>query len=344
MRRAVESRCYVLFSGGRDSSVILAVATAVARSIGAPDPIPVTAVYPGDSGADESEWQELVLHHLGITNRVVIPITDQRRILGPLSQRHLRSRGLVWPIATHSQPAIYESLGPGSLLTGEGGDGIIAGRRVTPLLILKRTRTLPSRSLLRAVLESVEPRVVHRARNRRRSNDGQLPWLLPSGRDYMLNATVNVRPPLRWDTETWEMLGLRHVHMAMHNLTVGASEHSFEMSHPLADPLFVAALAHQGGRWGFRGRTDVFRHLAGDLLPEAILARTTKAYFNASRWGDDEREFAVQWDGSGVDASFVDPAALRAEWLSERPHPASHLLAHVAWLHQEGISWDGASS
>ena len=58
--------CYVLFSGGRDSSLVLALATRAARQLGVADPIPVTAVYPDDERADESEWQDLVLEHLGV--------------------------------------------------------------------------------------------------------------------------------------------------------------------------------------------------------------------------------------------------------------------------------------
>src|SRR5699024_7885818 len=67
--------CYVLFSGGRDASLVLALATRAARDNGVPDPIPVTAVYPGDEDADEREWQRLVLDHLEITEQVVISVT-----------------------------------------------------------------------------------------------------------------------------------------------------------------------------------------------------------------------------------------------------------------------------
>src|SRR5690625_1146418 len=82
--------CYVLFSGGRDSSLVLALATRAARDNGVPDPIPVTAVYPGDEDADEREWQRLVLDHLEITEQVVISVTDERSTLGELATTHLR--------------------------------------------------------------------------------------------------------------------------------------------------------------------------------------------------------------------------------------------------------------
>ena len=55
--------CYVLFSGGRDSSAVLAVAAHVARREGLPDPIPVTAIHPAASKTDETPWQAMVLDH-----------------------------------------------------------------------------------------------------------------------------------------------------------------------------------------------------------------------------------------------------------------------------------------
>ena len=46
--------CLVSFSGGRDSSAVLAVATGIARREGLPLPIPVTNVFPGAATTDES--------------------------------------------------------------------------------------------------------------------------------------------------------------------------------------------------------------------------------------------------------------------------------------------------
>src|SRR3954453_21831281 len=50
--------CLVGFSGGRDSSAILALATYVARREGLPLPVPATYVFPGIRKADESSWQD----------------------------------------------------------------------------------------------------------------------------------------------------------------------------------------------------------------------------------------------------------------------------------------------
>jgi hypothetical protein len=50
--------CLVSFSGGRDSSAVLAVAAEVARKEGLPAPVAVTYRYPDEmTGAGETRWQ-----------------------------------------------------------------------------------------------------------------------------------------------------------------------------------------------------------------------------------------------------------------------------------------------
>jgi asparagine synthase (glutamine-hydrolysing) len=58
--------CLVSFSGGRDSSAVLAVAAHVARREGLPLPIPATIHFPHAGGTQETEWQEQVIGHLGL--------------------------------------------------------------------------------------------------------------------------------------------------------------------------------------------------------------------------------------------------------------------------------------
>jgi hypothetical protein len=330
--------CHVLFSGGRDSSFVLAVATAVARREGLAVPVPVTAHYPDQPESDESSWQELVLGHLGISERIVVTVHDERSFLSPTCQESLARRGLLWPAAVQSQPVLLRDLPAGAhVLTGEGGDGVLAPARGTPLHLLMASRRRPSRALLHAVADSLEPAPLHSSRLLRddvfrRSTA----WLAEPARVELARDAAAVRGPLRWDRSKRHLLTLRTTHLAMHNTAAGAAELGLTMSHPIADPGFVAALAADGGARGFRGRTDTFRRLAGDLLPDAILARTTKARFNSSRWGDRERDFAVGWDGSGVDPQDVDPEVLRREWLSESPAPTSKFLLHAAWCARQG--------
>ena len=49
--------CLVSFSGGRDSSVLVAAALDVARRRGLPEPVSFTLRYPGAADAEESVWQ-----------------------------------------------------------------------------------------------------------------------------------------------------------------------------------------------------------------------------------------------------------------------------------------------
>ncbi|HZC13844.1 MAG TPA: hypothetical protein VE270_07480, partial [Thermoleophilaceae bacterium] len=52
--------CVVSFSGGRDSSAVLALAMHVARCDGLPLPIPLTMRFPRYARTNEDEWRELV--------------------------------------------------------------------------------------------------------------------------------------------------------------------------------------------------------------------------------------------------------------------------------------------
>ncbi|MPV39173.1 asparagine synthase-related protein, partial [Georgenia subflava] len=148
---------FVTFSGGRDSSAVLAVATQVARREGLALPVPVTAVFPGVPESDESQWQELVLSHLRLTERIVLTIDDEQRWLGEPARTSLRRRGLLWPAAVHLDDLLFAQMAGGRLLTGEGGDAVLGPHRVTPLSLVLRERRRPDRGLLAAALRAALP-------------------------------------------------------------------------------------------------------------------------------------------------------------------------------------------
>ena len=130
----VNGPCYVTFSGGRDSSAVLAAATALARREGHPLPVPVTRVYPDLPDTDESEWQRAVVDHLGLTEWVRLELRDgESDLLGRAARDALGSRGALWPPALQTHGVMFEQLRGGSLLTGEGGDAVLGARRITPL-------------------------------------------------------------------------------------------------------------------------------------------------------------------------------------------------------------------
>ena len=78
------------------------------------------------------------------------------------------------------------------------------------------------------------------------------------------------------------------------------------------------------------------RRLFGDLLPQAVIERSSKANFDQIFWTDRTRAFARSWDGSGVPHEWVDPEALARYWCGERPVAASSSLLQAAWLASVG--------
>src|SRR4051795_9254928 len=68
--------CFVSFSGGRDSSAVLAAAATVARREGLSPPVPLTIRAHDAPLSDESDFQESVVRHLGLADWVRIEIHD----------------------------------------------------------------------------------------------------------------------------------------------------------------------------------------------------------------------------------------------------------------------------
>lgn len=335
--------CRVAFSGGRDSSAVLAVATRLAARDGLEPPVPVTRVYPDAPRTDETRWQEAVIGHLGLTEWIRASFRDEHDLLGETARSSLRRHGVLWPPALHVHGAWYDQLGPGPLLTGEGGDDVIGNRRVAPLTALVRG-VRPSRTLVRHLARAVAPRPLRR---RALAGDvaGQAPrWLTPHARRQVVDAVVEevVAEPLRYDRATLRTGRRRAWRVYAHNHARLATEHGVDVVDPLLDSRFVAALARDGGPLGFVGRTATMRALFHDLLPDEVLARRTKALFNEAYMGASVAAFARDWDGSGVNTDLVDVGELRAEWLSDRPAPSSALLLHQAWLHSDERADAGA--
>ena len=129
--------CLVSFSGGRDSSALLAVALDVARRNGLQEPIAFTLRYPGNTDTEESAWQELVIEHLRARSWEVVEIAAGRsEILGPVATASLRANGLLWPPALHLETGWLSHANGATVITGEGGDEILristAPRRCEP--------------------------------------------------------------------------------------------------------------------------------------------------------------------------------------------------------------------
>jgi hypothetical protein len=74
------------------------------------------------------------------------------------------------------------------------------------------------------------------------------------------------------------------------------------------------------------------RALFSPLLDDTILSRVSKATFAGVYWGPASRQFAEDWDGTGIPVRWVDVDALRAAWRAPTPVYGTALPLHAAWL------------
>lgn len=334
---ALERRpCVVGFSGGRDSSTVLAIAMHVARREGLPEPIPVTRVYPEAPQTDETEWQELVIRHLGVTEWVREPITDSMDVVGPMAAPRLLAHGVLWSPLLHGDDFFVRHARGGTVLDGEGGDEICdpAIHRITPLARMIRQRRRPSRQRLRVAASVVAPGRIRPRRTARQLNRDLRPWLRPAAYQQLEECWrphVDVEP---LDSRRSIMLLLsRRANVDLQrNRAHFAALSDTRVVSPLLEPSVARAIATRAGRLGYRDRAECLTELCGDLLPRAVLERWTKAEFNATFFNRYTREFAAAWTGEGVDHELVDAEILRDLWLGQDHKALSACLLQSAWL------------
>lgn len=325
--------CVVSFSGGRDSSAILAVAAAAARRHGLPLPVPVIMRHPRVPASDETDWQELVLRHLGLADHAeVLTFTDELDALGPLGTSVLRRHGLLWPGNAYLHVPVLELARGGSLLTGVGGDEMFHSESRRQSLRRRAFDALPT--LVRAEIWL------------RRSPPDTLTWLTDAGdrtvrRALALDA-VEYPHDVRDAVDHWH--ASRAFSAIDGTLHVIAAEYGVMVRHPFIAPHVLAELRALLGPNGFPSRTEAMRRFFGDLLPDALLARETKAVFDGVIFGAATRRFAADWKGAGLDRRLVDPGKLRAEVARSTPDGRTLLLLQDVWLTQAGSVASSAST
>jgi Asparagine synthase len=315
--------CLVSFSGGRDSSAVLAVATRVARREGLPDPIPATIRAPGAPAAEESRWQEMVIAHLGLSEWLRPEFSDELDLVGPVATAALRRHGLLWPFNAHFHVPILEAARGGTVLTGIGGDELFRAAA---------TSRPPRRA--RSVALYLAPRFV-RARWHGRASLELHPWLTGSG------ARAGRRALAAWEAAEPRprLARMRHVRAARY-LRIGtasldrlARDAGARIVHPLLDVGAWGALAAGPTH---RDRTAVTEAVFAPILPAELLARSSKAGFDEVFFHDHSRAFAAGWTGAGVPSALVDAGALRRHWLGDVPRAQSYTLLQAAWLADHG--------
>lgn len=334
--------CGVAFSGGRDSSTVLAVAAHVARREGLPEPIPITKDFPEVPSTEESDWQETVIRHLRLSEWQRVPIRDELDLVGPLATANLVEHGVIWPPMIHGDVPVVDLVRGGSLIDGEGGDEVLGTsvHRIAPVTdLLRKPRPMSWRRLRRAV-RAVAPGRLRARHVRRLWMDEPMSWLRPAVRAELATAIGETErvAPLSFAASVRLVPRRRTQVLGAHNRRILARSRRVEVSSPLLHPDVVAALAHQGGMLGLGDRTAALLVLVSDLLPRSVLARTSKASFGGAFWGRHARSFAERWNGEGVDRDLVDVEELHRLWLCERHHPHTAALLQQAWLATSGSS------
>jgi asparagine synthase (glutamine-hydrolysing) len=333
--------CVVSFSGGLDSSAMLALAMEVARREGLPGPVPVTLRFPGIASADESAWQQLVIDHLGVREWQVITVHEELDLLGDVAIAVLRAHGLLWPPNAYLHVPILEPARGGSLVNGVDGDGLFGYWRWARAQAVLHRRVPPSRrDVLRVALALSPPRLRRRSPTMRPSLVRWTPWLSPIASHQVaeLARDHDAAEPRRWDHRLAFYARERYHRVALGTFSALAAERNVTLVSPLLEPRFLASLARHAGPAGYPNRRSAMRALFGDLLPPALIDRPNKGEFGRAIWRTRARAFAESWNGSGVDLALVDPERLRAAWRASNPLFGSATLLQHAWLESHEAS------
>ncbi|MEU4780693.1 asparagine synthase-related protein [Micromonospora sp. NPDC023633] len=312
--------CLVSFSGGLDSSVVLAVAVRVARREGLPDPVPVTWRFTGAPRAYESPWQDEIIRVLDVgRDWQILTADDDLDLVGPVARRFLHRFGVLHPLNLHLHLPIVELAAGGSLLTGVGGDQILAGwRRPAPASLLERA------GRLRAVVRRRRPATV------------VFPWLRPAAARHVRRAFLAEEraEPERLDERVAWHLRRRDLRTSVACFTRVADAHDVRLVQPLLDSVFAGALTGWAGHRRRPTRAELLAGIAAGELPASVTAPRRKAHFLAVFLRRPTREFVRHWDGHGIDEDVVDAAALRKVW-SRWPIPECTAgLVQDLWLRQ----------
>jgi asparagine synthetase B (glutamine-hydrolysing) len=331
--------CAISFSGGRDSSALLAVAVRVARREGLAPPVPVTLRFPQAGATDEDAWQEELVRRIGCDDWVQMRFTDELDLVGPVARRVMASEGLPYPYNLHLLLPLMEPAHGGSFVTGMGGDQALfsAGR---PLDVLAR-RARPVRRDGMRIAAAAAPASLRRIALRRRVGL-HYPWLSPSANAALARGWLGeeARQPLRWNARLREMWRSRFMQLSVERIASLARYAGTVPVHPFIDTGFLAALAAAAGPTGFPDRSAAMKALFADDLPDRVTTRASKASFNEVLWNRHAREFAGSLTPEAVAPllrrhalqDFVDAESLLGHWQSGEPLANSYLLLQACWL------------
>jgi asparagine synthase (glutamine-hydrolysing) len=323
--------CFVSFSGGRDSSAVLAAATRAARSEGHDDPVPISQRFPDAPDTAESDWQERVVSHLGLRDWVRLELADELDYVGPVARRCLMRHGVLYPFNVHFHVPMLEAAAGGTLLTGYGGDDLLLAwrwqreARVASLRARPRVRGLPRLAYFLAPLPL-------RRLGASRVGLSRPPWLTDLGHRLHRQAVAGeADEPRRFDARVAWLARRRYLALAGRSMDLLAADAGARAETPLLDPLFLAVVAREGGRLGPGHRTAAMRRFFAAALPDDVLARPTKVGFADVFYREHSKSFLRDWDGRTPFPDLVDPEGMRAAWAGGDTH-TPRLLLQATWL------------
>ncbi|WP_237448103.1 asparagine synthase-related protein [Nocardioides flavescens] len=340
--------CVVSFSGGRDSSAVLATAVDLARREGHDPPIAVSLRFARVPSSEEDQWQRHVVTSLGVRDWECVTLDQELDLVGDVASREADRHGVLWPPNTHFHTPVAELARGGTLLTGFGGDEIMSPGWVWDRAALVLTRQVrPRPSDLLEVGAAFSPAVVRRARLRRRPDPTPpMPWLTQDAATRVRRAwrDLALAEPLRHEEAVrhvyWRS---RYLSVALDSLALLARGHGAKARHPFADPDFVSMVAAERGAAGPRHRTREMVRLFGDLLPRETITRVGKATFNGAFFAERSRAVVGAWDGTGVDESRVDVDSLRRTWASADPDARTYPLLQTIAAQQRSAGRNGSA-
>lgn len=340
LRPLLLNGCAVSFSGGLDSSLVLAVALQLARREGLPEPAAITTVHPHAPSSEEERWQRAAVDQLRPRDwqRIICP-TEEMDLLGPGACEGLLQDGLLWPPTAHTKRVFFRSCSGLVVLTGEGGDEVFGLRRTTRAAQLlrsaKRRQPVPRAFVAQAARDLLPTRPLSR------SADADTPWLTDEALRLLAQPTHKTkREPLGGVAYQEWLIGRRAWRLGAATLGAVARSQGAEYVHPLMHPRVLLAVGRARQGWTALTRSYLLSALFPGVLPDLVLWRRGKAHFGEVLFAEPSRTFARSWDGSGVDQQLVDVVRLQAHWLSEQPHFRSGLLLQQAFLaqHTSGTS------
>jgi len=328
---------FVEFSGGLDSSLLLAAATLQRRAYGLPDPLPVTRRHAGQPDTEESEFQEAVIDHLGIREWQILDADENLDVLGPAAQLELSENGPALFARLPARRWFLDRMGSsGVVLSGEGGDEVF-GRAPLAAFYLARYAAI-SRTNRRVAVRSLASFHKSTSLARRRQIGRSTPtWLTEAaGKDYRRHLIRTTGPGWSVASNHRDVRSRRDIVMLIDSLEKQARRHGLEYRAPILDLQFVSTLHLLIPSFDFFDRAFLIRKYFPGYLPEKLLRRTTKAHFASAMFGPMAIDFAEKWDGTGLPDDLVIAPELREAWRRKEDGRSCSPM-QWAWMYREGL-------